>query len=214
VRGRLVVLVGAGMMLAGAPALAADGSVRGYCDADGNPKITEGYPGWEQDFEAYCNHGRLTLKAKHEFPVPTDNVVIKRPEDFARWVNIDINKKTVINPYGDVVPYIAKSSQRTLVPLRYLSEAFGAQVAWNQEKWEATVVWRGKTIVVPIGKDKATVNGQEVRLDQPALLWNSRTMVPLRFLLEAVGATVTFDDVNDFVHITLEGVECPPNYCP
>jgi hypothetical protein len=32
--------------------------------------------------------------------------------------------------------------------------------------------------------------------------------------MEAVGATVQWDDVNSFVYITLEGAQCPSNYCP
>jgi hypothetical protein len=112
------------------------------------------------------------------------------------------------------MPYIAKSSGRTVVPLRYLSEAFGAKVDWSGQKQEAGVAWRGHTIVVPVGKDTASVDGKQVHLDQPAILWNNRTMVPLRFLMEAVGATVEWDDVNDFVHINLAGAECGSDYCP
>jgi hypothetical protein len=209
----LVALVVAGILLASVPAMANHGGVHGHCDANGNPVIDYGPPGWEEEVRAYCDHGDFTLQAKKLFESPTENVVIKRPDDFARWVNITLNGKNVRNPYDDVVPYIAKSSGRTLVPLRYVSEAFGAKVDWVNDTREAVVNWRGQAIVVPIGKGTAVVNGREVHLDQPAVLWNSRTMVPLRFLLEAVGATVAWDGVHSFVDITLDGAQCPPNYC-
>lgn len=205
----MMVLAAAGMLIAAAPAMATHG-VHGYCDADGQPVITYWPPGWEEEMRAYCNSGKVILQAKKLFAEPKENVVIVPPDDFAGWVHISLNRKNVRNPYGDVRPYIAKDSSRTLVPLRYLSEAFGAMVAWNADKREAVVEWRGRTIIVPIGHEIAVVNGKEVLVDQPAVLWNNRTMVPLRFLLEAVGATVQWDDMNSFVHITLEGAQCPP----
>jgi hypothetical protein len=207
----LVALVTAGTMLAGIPAQAT--GVQGHCDANGKPVIDYMPPELADKVVPVCEGGQFIVEAKQEFAEPKENVVIKRPDNFGGWVNISLNGKNVRNPYGDVRPYIAKSSNRTVVPLRYLSEAFGAKVDWNQEKSQASVEWRGRTIVVPIGKDTALVNGQELHLDQPALLWNDRTMVPLRFLLEAVGATVKWDAVNEFVHITLEGATCPSNYC-
>jgi hypothetical protein len=213
-RGGLVAMVAVGILLAAVPALAAQRSLEGYCNADGNPVITYAPPGWEEKERAYCDGGQLMREAKKLFDEPNENLVIVPPDDFARWVNISLNRKTVENPYDDVFPYIAKSSGRTLVPLRYLSEAFGAKIEWNGDKQEAVVNWRGRTITVPIGKDTALVDGHEVRLDQPAVLWKDRTMVPLRFLLEALGATVQWDDVNSFVHITLDGAQCAPNYCP
>jgi hypothetical protein len=209
----LVALVAVGILLAAVPAFATHGGLHGYCDADGKPVITYGPPGWEEEIRVYCDGGQLMSQAKKLFEEPTQNIVIVPPSDFARFVNISLNRMDVRNPYDDVFPYIAKSSGRTLVPLRYLSEAFGAKVDWNNDKQEAVVNWRGRTITVPIGKDTALVDGHQVRLDQPAVLWKDRTMVPLRFLMEAVGATVEWDDVNSFVHITLDGVQCPSTYC-
>jgi hypothetical protein len=212
-RGGWAALVMAGILLAGVPAQAEPKSVQGYCDANGKPVVTYGPPGWEERETVYCDHGVFTRAAKDLFPEPKENFVMIPPDDFAAWIHISLNRKTVRNPYNDVFPYVTKSSSRTLVPLRYLSEAFGANVDWNNDKHEAAVNWRGRTITVPIRKDTALVDGREVRLDQPALLWKDRTMVPLRFLMEAVGATVEWDAVNEFVHITLDGAQCAPNYC-
>jgi hypothetical protein len=206
-----VVLVAAGIMLAGTPVHAT--GVKGHCDANGKPVIDYMPPGLENEVVAVCEGGQFIVEAKQEFEKNNGNDGIVPPADFGRWVKISLNRDTVTNPYGDVRPYVVKSTNRTLVPLRYVSEAFGAKVEWNQEKSQATVEWRGQKIVVPVGKDVAVVNEKEVRLDQPAVLWNSRTMVPLRFLMEAVGATVEWDDVNSFVHIALEGAQCPATYC-
>jgi hypothetical protein len=204
-------LVGIGLVFA-QPTVQATG-VKGHCDANGKPVIDYMPPGLENEVVPVCEGGLFIVESKQDFEKNKGNDGIVPPDDFGQWVKISLNRETVTNPYGDVRPYVVKTTNRTLVPLRYLSEAFGATVTWNQDQWQASVEWRGRTIVVPVGKNVAVVNGKEVRLDQPAVLWNSRTMVPLRFLMEAVGATVEWDDVNSFVHITLEGAQCPATYC-
>ncbi|MEQ8200771.1 MAG: copper amine oxidase N-terminal domain-containing protein [Syntrophomonadaceae bacterium] len=90
------------------------------------------------------------------------------------------------------VPPIIENG-RTLVPLRAIFEAMGAQVSWDQLTNTATASKGDKTIVLQIGSPTATINGQIKRLDVPAKIVNGRTLAPLRFVGEAFGGTVGWD---------------------
>lgn len=91
----------------------------------------------------------------------------------------------------DVPPTIVDG--RTLVPLRAIFEALGADVEWDGETRTATGT-RGKTVVsVQIDNRTAYINGEPKELDVPAQIINDRTMVPARFISEAMGCTVTWD---------------------
>lgn len=79
---------------------------------------------------------------------------------------------------------------RTLVPLRAIFEALGAEVEWDGATRTASATWDGGSLSLPVGASQATVNGQTVQLDVPAQLIDGRTMVPLRFVGESMGALV------------------------
>lgn len=99
----------------------------------------------------------------------------------------------------DTIPFI--ENDRTLVPLRFLMEAYGADVAWDHQTYTALVSYKGMEIKVPIGQARATVNGQDFDLDVAAQLKNDRTMVPLRFLSETLGMIVDYNHPNRSVNI-------------
>lgn len=88
----------------------------------------------------------------------------------------------------DVPPVVI--SGRTLVPLRAIFEALGAEVSWNQATQTASARWANGILDLPIGQPAARLNGTERPLDVPALIIQNRTMVPLRFVAEALGAQV------------------------
>lgn len=81
---------------------------------------------------------------------------------------------------------------RTMVPLRTLFEALGAAVEWNQADRTVTAVKGNTAVRLQINATVANVNGREVALDQPPVLVDSRTFIPLRFVGEAFGAQVTW----------------------
>lgn len=93
--------------------------------------------------------------------------------------------------YFDVPPRLEKG--RTLVPLRAFFEAMGATVEWHGET-QTIVATKGDTVVELILDEKvAEVNGEELTLDVPAKLEKGRTLVPLRFIGEALGGEVLWD---------------------
>ena len=93
-----------------------------------------------------------------------------------------------------------------MLPARFVAENLGATVSWNEE--DRTVTIKGKdekgeevVIIITVGSDKATVNGNEVKLDSPAFIENGRTYTPLRFISEQLGATVKWVEKEEKVII-------------
>nr|WP_162463254.1 WG repeat-containing protein [Paenibacillus psychroresistens] len=93
-------------------------------------------------------------------------------------------------------------NEKTVVPMRAIFEALGAQLIWN-DKDKSVIATRGTlSIYLKIGDNKAKVNDEDIILDQPAALINGNTMVPVRFVGEAMGATVTWEQATKTVIIT------------
>jgi len=91
---------------------------------------------------------------------------------------------------------------RTLVPMRDIFQALGATVAWNGLTQGITAT-RGETnIGLQMGRSAATVNGRQINLDQAPILYRGSTMVPLRFVSEALGARVDWNGVSEIAAIT------------
>lgn len=81
---------------------------------------------------------------------------------------------------------------RTVVPLRNIFEALGAQVMWDGSTQKITAQKENIEIELHIGNNKSSVNGKEIMLDVPAMILNGRTMVPTRFIAESLGMEVTW----------------------
>lgn len=105
---------------------------------------------------------------------------------FMRGKHVDFDK------YDGVKPEIVK--ERTLVPLRAVSETLGAEVEWNDENKTVTVTYNDITIIVTIDSTTALVNGEEVEIDSPAIIKKDRVLVPIRIIAETLGLTVEWDD--------------------
>jgi hypothetical protein len=88
---------------------------------------------------------------------------------------------------------------RVYVPLRGVFEQLGASVVYQNGQINAT---RGSTTVaLTIGNSTATVNGQPQQLDSPPFVIGARTLVPLRFVAQALGATVSYNASSNSVAI-------------
>jgi hypothetical protein len=91
---------------------------------------------------------------------------------------------------------------RTLVPLRVTMETYGCEVFWDNENKSAIVYRDGGTVVCPIGKNSILVNGETVAIDTAAVIVDNRTYLPIRCVLEAVGAAVDWDGAARNVLVT------------
>ncbi|MEW6276854.1 MAG: copper amine oxidase N-terminal domain-containing protein, partial [Bacillota bacterium] len=92
-------------------------------------------------------------------------------------------------------------NDRTMVPLRAIFQALGAQVNWDGATQTVTATRGDTVIILVIGSPTAFKDGETVTLSQPALLLGGRTMVPLRFVSEALGAQVNWDGATQTVTI-------------
>ncbi|WP_158606571.1 stalk domain-containing protein [Paenibacillus ginsengarvi] len=91
----------------------------------------------------------------------------------------------------DIPPYIRAGN--TFIPLRAVSESFGAAVDWAEDTRTATVSTSYGTIQCTIGSGIAYVNGELVQLEAAPELTAGRTFVPLRFLAESLGIEVVWN---------------------
>ena len=94
---------------------------------------------------------------------------------------------------------------RTLVPLRFLGDAIGAAIKYNDTTRQITFSTATHTVVLTIDQPTATVDGQAVALDVPPTLVNNRTLVPVRFVSENLGGKVTYDPATQGIQVTFTG---------
>jgi hypothetical protein len=92
---------------------------------------------------------------------------------------------------------------RVFVPLRGVFEQLGASVVYQNGTINAT--GRGRTVSLQIGSTQATVDGQPQTLDSPPFVEGSRTLVPLRFVAQALGASVDWNNNTSTVVISDTG---------
>ncbi|HEY3314927.1 MAG TPA: N-acetylmuramoyl-L-alanine amidase [Bacillota bacterium] len=121
--------------------------------------------------------------------------------------------KIVIN--GTVIPSdTAPSVQsgRVLVPLRVISEYLGATVAYEAKTKTVTAALNGTTISLRLGEKKATVNKAVVSLEVAATAVSGHTIVPLRFIGQAFGASVNWDAKSNSVIIRRDGTVSDLHY--
>ncbi|MFR6480328.1 MAG: stalk domain-containing protein [Anaerotignum faecicola] len=154
---------------------------------------------------------KLTDKGdgKYTFTMPASKVEVKaafkqtaskpdKPaEEMKTVVVMQIGSKTMfVNGKAyekDAAPVIM--NDRTLVPIRFVTESLGGTVAWNAETKEVTLVIDGKEIKMTIGK---TIEKYGVAL----VIIDSRTFVPVRFVADELGATTAWNAETKTVTIT------------
>lgn len=113
------------------------------------------------------------------------------------------DESTFVDPDNKAVTPFILPPGRTMVPIRFISEAFGAKVEWIATTRTVKITWGSKTIELSVGVYTAKVDGKEVKLDAPPLIKEGRTFVPIRFISEAFNADVKWDSKEQKVTITL-----------
>ena len=93
---------------------------------------------------------------------------------------------------GMVVPTVV--NDRTLVPIRFISESLGAKVDWEEETETITISLEDTAIQMQLGSKEYTVNGETKTMDVEATIMRDRTLVPLRVISETFGKNVFWDD--------------------
>ncbi|QKS70329.1 copper amine oxidase N-terminal domain-containing protein [Paenalkalicoccus suaedae] len=90
----------------------------------------------------------------------------------------------------------------TLVPMRAIFEALGATVQWDDQTKKIVGTKGTQKITLTVGNKVAYTSAGAIQLSQPAQIVNKRTLVPLRFIAETLGANVQWDKDTRTVKIT------------
>ena len=115
--------------------------------------------------------------------------------------------------FPDQQPYV-DSNERIMVPVRFPAQTLGAKVGYDFSDPENREVYiqreaGGKLpavdIIVKIGDEKVKVNGKTKLMDTVAVAANGRTMVPVRFVSEYLGAEVRWHDASKAAHVFSQG---------
>ncbi|MGU3473166.1 copper amine oxidase N-terminal domain-containing protein [Paenibacillus sp. D51F] len=110
-------------------------------------------------------------------------------------IEVLVNARKVQFP--DSKPQMVNNT--VLIPLRFVSEKLNVKLSLSGKA--ITMVKGDKTVKLTIGAKTASVNGKTITLGASATATNGRTMVPLRFISEAFGETVEWDNITQFVWI-------------
>ena len=116
--------------------------------------------------------------------------------------NVRVNASLVEFP--DAQPFI-DSNDRTLIPVRFVTEALGATVTWEQSTATAVIEQNGITVRVPIGSDTISITESgkttTAKMDTAAIIKQDRTYVPIRYVAEALGCFVDYSNAYNVVEI-------------
>ena len=130
------------------------------------------------------------------------NLALKFAEDDN--VVLTIDSKTMLKngeaQKMDVAPVIVNS--RTMVPVRFIAEAFGGEVDWDDILRTAYISLQNSMVEVPVDSATIYVNGEAKTIDTPSQIISDRTMIPLRAVAEGLGLQVDYNDATRSITIT------------
>ena len=138
-----------------------------------------------------------TQSAEQTDPTPQNEPTHNKTSDSIK-LSLQIGSRAITNLANnttqtmDVLPVLQNG--RVLVPIRFVAEALGANVAWNAAANEVTITQNGAILTFAIGR---AVRGMDV----PAQIIDNRTFVPLRFIAEFFGADVNFCEQTHTIEI-------------
>lgn len=127
------------------------------------------------------------------------SILFSVPAFASQQVSVIVNNQKISFP--DAQPFIDENS-RTLVPVRFVSEALGADVTWNQETQAVGIQREDITIDLKINSHWINVNEEYYEMDTVPIIVDDRTFVPLRFVSEYLNCDVEWIQESYTVNIT------------
>ncbi|HEY3367175.1 MAG TPA: copper amine oxidase N-terminal domain-containing protein [Symbiobacteriaceae bacterium] len=106
-------------------------------------------------------------------------------------VSVNVNGKPLQVKQGEQGPYM--QGGRVFVPIRYVAEALGAAVTWHQQEHVAVLEKGKRYVTVWPNATMIRANDWNFSLEAPARMINDRLFVPIRYVVEALGGSVTWD---------------------
>lgn len=142
----------------------------------------------DPSFILFPAHGiKSTASSKPNIPTPIHE------SDITLQIRLIIGSKILeksidglsTNIEMDVAPYIVQG--RTMVPIRFVAEALGFDVNWNQDTWTVIMKDKYNTVEIPVLTNKIIVNGNVYESDVAPILENGRTFLPIGNVARALG---------------------------
>ena len=172
-----------------------DMEVKAYFKASGTtptppptptPEPTPSYPGYEYNpfWSIYFGSGTATTNKTIE---PQKKIVMKLQtklvigsKEMIKSVD-DVEQKVMM----DIAPFI--ESNRTMLPIRFVAEALGFKVEWDDPSRTVILTDKDNVVKIPVDTNKIIVNGNEYESDVKPVLRNNRTMLPIGNIARALG---------------------------
>ena len=179
-------------------AFSSSGNVQLYVEGfDGNYRLSYSRP--------YTRYGPLIrVSGGSDFYFDNDSnrlytsVYIKEGTDLRALAPVTVEIDGIEMDF-DVKPRVLNG--RTMVPLRAIFEALGAEVEWEQESQKVTATKYSKTVTLALGNTTAYVDEIPIALDVAAFAEAGRTLVPVRFISESFDCQVSWDNERKIVSI-------------
>ncbi len=152
----------------------------------------------EKKDEIFADHPDMMIEDTDRWVITTSD-----DEEFEKIKNgvaIMLETPLSIAKYSLGAGYI--KNDRTMVPMRAIFEALGAEVSWEDATKTAIGIKDGVEVKITIGENLLYKNGEAIELDAVAEITNDRTMVPVRAISEAFGCTVNWNGEMKTVEIT------------
>lgn len=128
---------------------------------------------------------------------------------FAEGIIVNVNGEAVdFSEYDNALPYI--ENDRTMLPIRAISEKLGAEVSWDESTQTVTIKGSSEISFI-IGSSNAKIGDEDVELDAPAVIRDDRTYVPLIFAADALNAEIDWDEEHQLVSVTTTKEDTPMN---
>lgn len=145
-----------------------------------------------------------------QFPVGTHvfryNVTDSNGRIYSKSVNFTVTENIKISIDGNMLTGLDQPpvmvNNRTLVPVRALYEALGAEISWNPDTETVTATKDGETIQMTIGSKEIYKNGSfHCTTDVSPKIINNRTLIPARLAAELYSRTVGWEQTTQTVTI-------------
>ena len=144
----------------------------------------------QKDFANVINRAPGELSSTSKFVIDSKTYVVVEN-------NVEIEKTM------DIAPFIADG--RTFLPIRYVAEALGVSednIIWNAATKTVTIMKGNRIAAMTIGSSVVTVNGTAIQMDTKAMIKDGRTVLPVRYVAQALGAQIDWNAETRTVTVT------------
>lgn len=112
-------------------------------------------------------------------------------------ITLYVNEEKVKTQIMDPV----QIDDRVLVPVREVFEPMGAGVEWNAKDSIVYITYKDSLLILQVNQKTAWLNNEALTLDVPGKIINEKLMVPVRFISEAMGFDVKWEQATQSVYI-------------